>query len=102
MQPRPMAETGGPPMPSFREAIGWVVIAVPLTGQSCGLRGKMAGHTDVEPVMDSGGQIDDFDGHGEVLCKCRSPRSNGQRAQVTPRRQRQLGCSTSDCQISVS
>ena len=55
-----------------------------LTGQSFGLRGKMARHADVEPVMDSGGQIDDFDGHGIVLCNSQGSRAISQRTQAAP------------------
>jgi len=55
-----------------------------LTGQSFGLLGKMARHADVEPVMDSGGQIDDFDGHGIVLCNSQGSRAISQRTQAAP------------------
>jgi hypothetical protein len=34
-----------------------------LTGQSFGLRGKMTGHACIEPALNLGGQIKDFDSH---------------------------------------
>jgi hypothetical protein len=64
--------------------MGWIVITVPVYGQSFGLRGKMARHADVEPVMDSGSQIDDFDNHGVVLCNSQGSRAISQRTQATP------------------
>src|SRR6202011_5542418 len=44
----------------------------------------MARHADVEPVMDSGSQIDDFDSHGKVLCNSQGSRAISQRTQATP------------------
>jgi hypothetical protein len=35
-----------------------------LTDQPGGLRGEMASHADVEPLLDLGGQMKDFDSHG--------------------------------------
>jgi hypothetical protein len=35
-----------------------------LTGQPCGLRGKMASDASVEPALDLGTQMKNFDSHG--------------------------------------
>jgi hypothetical protein len=39
-----------------------------LTGQPSGLRGEVASHADVEPMLDLGGQLKDLDSHSGVLC----------------------------------
>jgi hypothetical protein len=40
-----------------------------LMAQPGGLRGKVTGHTEVEPAMDLGGQGKDFGSHGSTSCK---------------------------------
>ena len=35
-------------------------------GQPVGLLGKIMGHASIEPALDLGGQIKDFDGHGGI------------------------------------
>jgi hypothetical protein len=40
-----------------------------VMGEFCGLRGQMARDANVEPIVDLGGQVKDFDSHGVVLFK---------------------------------
>jgi hypothetical protein len=35
-------------------------------GQPVGLLGKIMGHAGIEPALDLGGQIKNFDGHGGI------------------------------------
>jgi hypothetical protein len=40
-------------------------------GQPVGLRGKITGDASIEPTLDLGGQIKNFDGHGGIPLRFR-------------------------------
>jgi hypothetical protein len=40
-------------------------------GQPVGMLGKITGHAGIEPALDLGGQIEDFDGHGGIPLQIR-------------------------------
>jgi hypothetical protein len=48
-------------------------------GKPLGLLGQMAGDPVIKPLLDLGGQMKNFDSHGEVLVHCLGDRRCGSR-----------------------
>jgi hypothetical protein len=55
-----------------------------LTGQPRDLRGKMASDSPVDPALDLGTQLKNFDGHGDSPFSIPGSLRIGRRAQATP------------------
>jgi hypothetical protein len=53
-------------------------------GKFRGLRGKVAGDALVDPALDLGSQIKDFESHGGVLIKSEGKRPIGRQTHGTP------------------
>ena len=56
----------------------------PLAGQPFGLFGQMTGDAGIEPTLDLGSEVKDFDSHGKTSYKSPERAAMGWRVQVTP------------------